>query len=247
MTIQPPDENTGRALFRAAVEQSVELIPLVGGLITKVFEVTHPSTFERDITEWRSDVSHAVNDHDTRLGSLETRLRPTITLSDMAVDVATWLVRSVEDHLLYCSFEDLKQQFPSAANRDLEEAISELEEVSLVDVTRHIGPQGYALRPTWPLYWLFSPHVLNATPLTDAQQLAQLGVDGDDVWLNAFRLDGELGWGPRRINSAMTMLTHIVPNALRSREVNPCYAVPSIYIDAGARVKLRRFLAKSPA
>lgn len=243
MNLHVPSESISRTLFRSAVEQAVQMIPLAGGVLTSLFEVTHPSTFERDLGLWRTDITSSVNDHEARLTALEQRQSPTLALSPLALELAMWLVRTDDEALPNRRpLEEIAAAFPAAHRGLIEEAIGELEERALIDASRLIGPGGYTVRATWPLYWLFSPMLFDTTPVQDALVLARMGLDEEDASLSAFQLERSLGWSPRRINSAMMMIQALLPGVSISKAANPAYLITGIYIDAAARMKLRRFI-----
>ena len=243
MTIQVPSENIGRTLFRSVVEQAVQLMPFTGSVLTSIFKVTHPSTFERDLDYWRTDLTDSVNGHEARLMALERRHCPTLTLSPLALEVATWLIRNDNDaQPIHRTLQDIGVAFLSAKPGPLEEAISELEELALLNASRLPGPEGYTVRATWPLYWLMSPLLLGTTPVLDALALAHMGLDEQETSLSAFQLQNSLGWDPRRINSAMAMIRALLPDVSISQAANPSYVITGIYIDARARLGLRRFV-----
>jgi hypothetical protein len=242
MSIEPPREDVGRAIFRAAAEQAVELVPVAGGMLTALFKVTHPSTLERELTQWRGTVSTTLNSQDTRLTALERQQRPTIVLSQVAVDLGLWLVRTDEgrwpsphDH------EALRTAFSSIPVGALKEAVSELQELGLVEIEQMWGRDNYQVTATWPLYWLFAPMGVGATPVADAMAVADVALGLEDAWLSAERVREAMGWDERRVNSAMTMLLRAAPGAMKSDEVHQRYAITRIYVDASARMKLRRF------
>jgi len=82
----------------------------------------------------------------------------------------------------------------------------------------------------------------DTTPVIDALTLAHMGLEEEDASLSAFQLQSGLGWDPRRINSAMMMIHALLPGASISKAANPSYLITGIYIDARARLGLRRFV-----
>ncbi len=243
MTIRVPSENIDRTLFRSMAEQAVQLIPIAGGVLTGIFKVTHPSTFERDLDHWRADITGSVNGHEARLTALEQRHSPTLALSPLALDIGTWLVRTDDDVMpIHRPLEEIALTFPDATRSLIQEAIGELEALALIDASRLIGPGGYTVRATWLLYWLLSPMLFDTTPVIDALTLAHMGLEEEDASLSAFQLQSGLGWDPRRINSAMMMIHALLPGASISKAANPSYLITGIYIDARARLGLRRFV-----
>jgi hypothetical protein len=69
--LEPPKTHPGRDLARAAVEGAVENIPVVGGALTGMYRVTHPSLTERDREEWQSAITGRVNDHSEIINELQ--------------------------------------------------------------------------------------------------------------------------------------------------------------------------------
>jgi len=226
--------------LRALVESGVGLIPVLGPL-TRLYQTTHPSQFQKDVEQWQGDVTASINNLKRRLEALEATFSPKLVLSDQAVEIALWIVGEDEHaHGYPVGMDQILSAFPVADVRGVEEAVHELADAGLVEVTPVIGPGGARVKAEWPLFWLFEPLATGISPLKDAAEIARWAIGEEH--LSAQEVQEEYGWPPRRINAAMELIATFAPPAHVSRPANPAFTVWSLHIDAGTRRKLRQFL-----
>jgi hypothetical protein len=105
--------------------------------------------------------------------------------------------------------------------------------------TMGCGPAGFsALQPRMPLFFETDPELKGRDPAEDARVLAAAMVNtATNGYAQLAVLDGQLGWGPRRLNPAAEYLdAHGYIRALRSHGCKP-YVFSSAAVD----FKTRRF------
>lgn len=240
MPLTPPIENKSQAVVRALVESGVGMIPFVGP-ITRLFQTTHPSQFARDVEQWQGDITATVNDLAERLADLEATYQPKLVLSDLALEVALWLL--AEDARSPGYPVSMGQIIAGLPNREpglAEEAAHELADVGLVKITPVVGDGGARVRILWPLIWLFEPLASGEAPLKDAARLAGTALTEDD--LCAQDIHEQLGWSPRRVNAALELIATFAPSGHVSRPSHPVFTIYRVHVDSGTRRRLRAFI-----
>jgi hypothetical protein len=240
MRLTTPIEDKRRAVFRALVESCVGAAPFVGTL-TRLYQTTHPSQFARDMEQWQGDITASVNDFAERLARLEAQYDPQLTLSDLAIEVAIWLLgdpdRPPHDPV---SLGEITAALPDQRAELVAEAVHELADTDLITITPVVGDGGDRVRAAWPLIWLFQPLANEVSPLKDAARLAEQALTDD--YLNAQDIHDTLGWPPPRINAALELIATFAPEGHVSRPAHPVFTLYGIHIDAGTRGRLRRFI-----
>jgi len=245
MALKPPVENKGHAVLRALVESGVGLLPFVGPL-TRLYQTTHPAQFARDVEQWQGDITARVNDLACRLADLEAKHTPRLCLSDLAVEVAVWLVGAPERPPHHpVSQGDIVEGLADHDPALVEEATHELADADLVVISPSLGPGGNRVRATWALIWLFLPLTGDASPVRDAARLAALGLERDVLSTQAVHED--LGWPAQRVNAAMELIATFAPEGHVSRPAHPVFTLYTVHIDAGTRRRLRVFLGAAGA
>jgi hypothetical protein len=239
--IQPPVQDLNRAVWRAAVEGAAQFTPVTAA-IARLFQLTHPAQFERDLAEWRMTVSTSVNDHEARLQALEATYRPHMALSADAQSLALWLAgQSVrgDDHNV--DFTVIQAAFPTLDARALQDAAAELRMVGLATIEAVIGDPVWSVAPTFSLFALMDPVVTLTSPQDDAVEIARQALDLDGGRIP--EIAGRLGWSPRRINPALALLLPLVTTV--SNEISREYITRWFAVGADERVKFRRLVANA--
>lgn len=240
MPLTMPVENKRHAALRALVESCVGMAPFVGPL-TRLYQTTHPSRFARDVEQWQGDITASVNDLAERLARLEADFDPQLSLSDLALDVAIWLLKDPDRAAHHpVSLGEIAQGLTEANAARVAEAVHELADAELVTLTAVVGDGGDRVRSSWTLIWLFQPLADGVSPLRDAAGLAELAMSEDH--LDAQRVHERLGWPAQRINAAMELIATFAPAGHVSRPAHPVFTLWGIHIDAGTRGQLRRFI-----
>lgn len=240
MPLTTPIENKRHAVLRAVVEGLVGLTP-VGGVLSRLYQTTHPARFAREVEQWQGDITATVNELAERLARLEAEYDPQLALSDLALEVAVWLLADPErapHHAV--SLGDILAGM-SAANPDrVTEAVHELADAELLTITPVAGDGGDRVRASWVMIWLLQPLANGVSPLSDAGRLAEQALSEDQ--LDAQLVHETRGWPVHRVNAAMELIATFAPPGRVIRPANPAFTLSGIHIDSGTRGRLRRFI-----
>lgn len=240
--ITAPIESTDRAVLRAVLEASAQFLPVTAAL-TRLYQTTHPSQFQQDVTRWQAAVSDSVNQQDARLSALEAAHSPRLLLSDEAVAVAKWLSETSEFGLEDgVELGELVAGLGSIDKADLEDAVAELQASGLVSSQGAIGAAMVRLRPTVLLYALFDPLTVQTNPQSDAALLAAKALELNTGSVRQLR--EALEWSARRLNPALMLLMTQLPGAV-SREVSPDLATRFFSMTPDNRFALKRLAARA--
>lgn len=179
------------------------------------------------------------------LGERPAATRPVLParlgLSPLATIIARTLVlasRTARDGDPQLPPERLRE-LTDQSDEDILEAIDELESRRWVRVARVLaGGMGFAyVAPRGRMFAELDAELMPWDPLEDARTIAAeiVNVPGSAAVVSV--LDRELGWGPRRVNPAITVLVeHGVMD--HSNTIDPDYEYYSLH----ANVRTRRFL-----
>lgn len=243
--ITPPKENIDRALLRAFLEAGTQFFPVAAAL-ARLYQTTHPSEFQRELEQWRTDVSDAANKLEVRLDALEQAHHPTLNLSDDADTLARWLVANSEGGLeRFVDADTLLVALPGWASRRLQDAAAELKLAGLATTSATLGHPLRLVTPTAMLFVLFDPIVLGSSPQSDAVQLARLILELDLPLVSSKEFAERLGWEPRRFNPALSLLLTLVPDAQIRKVLQPTWVAAGFIVSAETRVKLRRLVSST--
>lgn len=244
--ITPPEENTDRALLRAFLEAGAQFFPVTAAL-ARLYQTTHPAQFQRDLEQWRSDVSDAANRLETRLDALEEAHHPTLNLSDDADALARYLVAESEGGLeRFVESGVLLEALPGWTSRRLQDAAAELKLAGLATTSATMGDPVRLVTPTSVLFVLYDPVVLGTSPQRDAIELARLILELDPDQVSSAQFAERLGWSPRRFNPALSLLLTFVPDRQIRKVLQPTWVTAGFIVSAETRVRLRQ-LVKSAA
>lgn len=236
MSLAPPNENKGRAVLRALVESSASLLPVAGAL-ARLYQTTHPSQFAHDVERWQGDITATVNDLAERLVALEAQYAPQMALSELALEVACWLVGDEARPAHWpVDLAAIIEGLPRRPANLIAEAAHELADAELVTIT----PGGDFVRASWMLIWLFQPLANGVSPVRDAADLGRQALTQDR--LNAQEVHEATGWPVQRVNAAFELVASFAPPGHVSRPAHPVFTAYGIYIDAGTRRRVRTFI-----
>lgn len=243
--IAPPKENSDRALLRAFLEAGAQFFPVTAAL-TRLYQTSHPSQFQRELEQWRTDVSDAANRLAARLDALEQAHHPTLTLSEDADTLARWLVATSERGLEeFVEAEAVLAALPDWTVRRLQDVAAELKLAGLATTSATLGHPVRLVTPTAMLFALFDPVVVGASPQTDAVELARLILELDPSQVSSAEFAGRLGWEPRRFNPALSLLLTLVPDRQVRKVLQPTWVTAGFIVSAETRVQLRRLVSSA--
>lgn len=240
--IQPPKENIDRTLWRAVAEAATQFTPVTAAL-ARLYQTTHPSQFQKDVERWHEGASDAINDHETRLQTLEARHQPKFLMSAEASALAVWIAETseygLEDPI---GFDAIIAAFPYVPKRDLEDAAAELSAFGLAATSAAIGHPVRIVRPLCPLFALFDPLVKGRSPQDDAATLAAKALELDNGSVPT--LMTALEWDVRRLNPAVMLMKSVIPGPV-SREVSRDLATRFFAMTPDTRVALKGLQRRS--
>ena len=213
-------------------------MPITAGL-AHIYGFMHPTEMERLVVLWRDQASDNLNVHEARLRRIEEKLAPRQRVSDIALSLALWLVKTSDNGLMtLLSFEEVRSAFQETDKGDLEEACVELKKFEFASVTPTIGHPVMLISPTYKLFWEFDPIFIGTNPTDDAAVIAQIMID-DRNMASIHRLHEKLGWPKRRLNPAVARL---MPYCRTSEEIQNDYPAWGFSINAEDRFQLKRFI-----
>lgn len=249
MTLTAPKDDKSRAVLRALAEAGASFFPLAGAL-ARLYQTTHPAQFAREVEHWQGDITATVNALDARLSALEARHQPKLVLSDVAFDIALWLVADADRPPHWpVSQGDIVAGLPDQEPGLIAEAVHELADLELVKVTPSLGDGGDRVRALWPLIWLFEPLASGVSPVRDAAALAVKALTTDH--LEAQAIHDEKDWTVRRVNAAFALVATFAPPTHVRSPSHPVFDIYGIHVEAGTRRRLRAFIgapaAEAPA
>lgn len=243
--IVPPKENMDRALLRAFLEAGTQFFPVTAAL-ARLYQTTYPAQFQRDLEQWRLDISSATNRLEERLDALEQTHHPKLTLSADADTLARYLVAESKGGLeRFVASEDLLAALPRWTSRRLQDAAAELKLAGLVTTSATLGDPVRLVTPTSVLFVLFDPVVLGTSPQRDAVDLARLILDSDPDQVSSADFAERLGWTARRFNPALSLLLTFVPDNQVRKVIQPTWVTAGFIVSAETRVQLRRLVASA--
>tara|TARA_R110001599_G_scaffold830_8_gene4188 strand:- start:3005 stop:3790 length:786 start_codon:yes stop_codon:yes gene_type:complete len=244
--INPPIENKRRALLRMTLEAMAQSFPLTAGL-ARFYQFTHPSDHERVVAQWRDAISREVNDHGAAIDQLIDQMMPGFKLSGPAYEVASWIARTSVKGLSFEQFmSELPDELTHIDTEIIDEAISELEDLSLVVRAKVLGRHFAYVRPTYDLFKFIDPLEMGWDPAADAIDLGGRLLE-DKALFNVRRLHAATEWSSRRFNPALSVIVEIVGLERCSKEIQADYVTTQIMSGPGERSRIKRFLEKCGA
>jgi hypothetical protein len=167
-----------------------------------------------------------------------------LQLSLLARKIGVWVAQSCSDGQCNpVNLEELKATFAGISERELEEAIAELDTDGFVQVSRTLGGGLPHFRPTLDLYLTFDGPAFGRDPITDTICVAELVLAGPDS-VNAENVFAQIGWDIRRFNPAFEHVAAQVPDGRVSRAFGSQFRVSFFHCLAEDRVQIRRLISR---
>lgn len=167
-----------------------------------------------------------------------------LQLSLLARKIGVWVAESCSDgRCNHVNLEELKATFAGISERELEEAIAELDTDGFVQVSRTLGGGLPHFRPTLDLYLTFDGPAFGRDPITDTICVAELALAGPDS-VNAENVFAQTGWDIRRFNPAFEHVAEQVPDGRVSRAFGTQFTVSFFHCLAEDRVQIRRLISR---
>jgi hypothetical protein len=162
-------------------------------------------------------------------------------MKPLAQALGVWLAKQSDDGLSHIVDSNaITQAFPDRSEKELSEALAELELDSYIaTVTR--GRSLPCARLSQELFAAFDLHAFKTNPAEDAIELARRALEGDDA-LAVAETHAATGWSLRRFNPALGILLSYIDERGVSQEINPTYLTTHFRLAATDRVKLRRLV-----
>jgi hypothetical protein len=240
MPINPPDSDPKRQLARKLANATLSsAIPLIGGHLAAIYSVTHPAKGEQDDNAWQEDISALVND----LEQAVTYISGTIVLSENAAYFGKWISEnSTTAFSEIFDYDQIAAQFSDASPNEILEAVGELELEGMVVVSKCFGKPFSHLLIKHKLFETFDPIVFDGvSPRQDATVIAEKLLNSDQG-VSANDICDEQGWAPRRFNPAVEIVGDFIADGRKSRPTGQEYSIRALFVDAGERAQLRRFV-----
>jgi hypothetical protein len=241
MAIEPPRDNPRRSLARALFDAALQVTGPTA-VLGRIWGFTHPPAFERSLKSWSVEITAATNSLEKRIELLEQRLDARLVVSELALDLAFWLARVCPDGLEFdTEYSNVAAAFATFPASVIAEALAELEELDFVCVEGSIGSPIDFVTVLVPLLWAFDGPVLGLATEVDAREIAVLLLE-DPEMSEISRLDTRLGWERRRLNPALSFALQFVDEDSQADELQPNYPTGFLALNAGDRMRLRRFV-----
>ncbi|MDB5433090.1 MAG: hypothetical protein JWP35_4206 [Caulobacter sp.] len=239
MAIQPPLDD--RSVLRASLEALAQFHP-VSAALSRLYQTTHPSQFEQRVIAWRVEITDAANDLEERVAQLERDFQPSLNLSPLGVDLATWLVKTSPKGLTEgVDFEAIQTAFLNAKARDLQDAAAELKLLGLAEISTDMEHPVRQVTPRYELFWLFDPVVLGTSPQDDAVEIARFALKDDGCHVP--ELETAMGWDKRRLNPALALVVDLIGEGRVRQVIQADYVTLGFSMSPEERVALRRLVA----
>jgi hypothetical protein len=238
--LRPPEKGHPDDRARVPLEAAISALPF-GGAILKIWNDWFPTQSQRARGKWEGAVTERANEHATRLDEHDQAISPTTELSAPAVTLAVALAREpsngmggkLRDLTTICALG------PDLARDDVEDAVFEMKELDLVELTSSLN--GWWLKLTQKFYEQVDPQVMGWDPLADARDLARLLLDDTSRQRTAI-LHAASGWDARRFNPAFRALLRYLP--VHSKEIQADYPSSSVNLMPEQRGILKRFVSE---
>lgn len=227
------------------IENECRLLPVLIGIPFEDVPLTLRGLLCVKLDDYRESLVQLVDacygrSHKPPLGQSEQKLIiKTLPLSSNAQLIASLLNSKSEAGMTHDPILSLDEIINTLSmQKDLaDEAVDELKDEGFVGVILTINAPPRVF-PHNQLFWETDPAIRGWNPAEDAQSLSSLLVNSKQDGANIPSLDAQLGWGPRRINPAVTYLAdHELVMASKALGTHP-YACAWIK----PTTKTRRFL-----
>lgn len=166
-----------------------------------------------------------------------------LELSLLARKVAVWVAEQDGDGWRnFVDLDKLREAFKENTDRELEEAIAELETDGFAEMSRTLGGGFPAFRPSLDLYLTFDGPAFDRDPIADTTSVAELALAGPDS-VSAETIFEQTGWDVRRFNPAFEYVAAQIPDGRVSKTFGTRFTVAWFHMLAEDRVRMRRFVA----
>nr|WP_320141847.1 hypothetical protein [uncultured Cohaesibacter sp.] len=240
MPINPPNSDPKRELARKLADATLSgAIPVIGGHLAAIYSVTHPAKGDQDVKVWREDITALVND----LEQAVTYISETIVLSEDAAYLGKWISEnSATAFSEIFDYDQIIAQFPDASPNEILEAVGELELEGMVVVSKCFGRPFSHLLIKHKLFEAFDPIVFDGvSPRQDAIVIAEELLNSDNG-VSATDVCEKQGWATRRFNPAVEIVGEFIADGRKSRPMGQEFSIRALFVDAGERAQLRRFV-----
>lgn len=167
-----------------------------------------------------------------------------VDLSPLARRLGLWVAQHCSNGMReHVEEDEVFAEFDGETDRDLEEAIAELDADGFGSVSRFSGQRLPLFRPSNDLYVTFDPIAHGHDPMVDAVVLAKGALEGDDG-VNVAALHEASGWSHRRFNPALTIVLSQVDDRRVSKTMSE-YPTSFFHLLSEDRVALKRFIQRS--
>jgi hypothetical protein len=166
-----------------------------------------------------------------------------IDASALAKRVGIWIAKSSSDGRPgLVSPAALAAEFADIPEKQLEEALAELEMEGCGTVSRHFGPglPRFAITPN--LFVVFDKAAVDNDPTADSCELARRVLEDKDA-IDVDSLGQASGWPPRRFNPAIWLVSQQIDDR-RVLTGSMNYVVRAMHMLAEDRVALRRYVER---
>lgn len=239
-SLKGPESNHPDDRARVPLEAALSLIPFMGGIL-KLVSAIWPTQANRARKRWEKDVADVANQHSDRLDEHDQAFFPKTDLSGSAVILAVALARDPGDGMggRHRDLDDLCGLVPDMSRKGIEDAVFELHDLGMVEITRSLN--GWWLRLTQKFYEQLDHQVMDwqSTTAEDTKTLARLILE-DDKRQRTSTLHEASGWEKRRFNPAFRGLLQFTP--LFSKEIQSNYPSSSVILRPEDRARLQRLL-----
>ena len=166
-----------------------------------------------------------------------------IDASALAKRVGIWIAKSSKDGRPGpLSPEALTAEFADVPQKQLEEALAELEMEGCGTVSRHFGPglPRFSISPN--LFVIFDKAAVENDPTADSCELARRVLEGEDA-IDVDSLGQATGWPARRFNPAIWLVSQQIDDR-RVLTGSMVHVVRAMHMLAEDRVALRRYVER---
>lgn len=174
-----------------------------------------------------------------------------LDVSDLAKQVGLWMAKQSENGLSNLPHgSDITAAFPEASTRDLDRALSELENEGFVTLSRTMGGGVPWFSLTPDVFAVFDPVACGTDPHLDACELIRRILkeanekNQTSYSVSASELLAETGWTNRRLNPALSLVIAQVDDRRVSKTLSNEFAARSFIVTAPDELALERFLKR---
>lgn len=247
MLLDYPKISKKRQLVRLLVDSAVAQIPILGGPLVSLYQLTHPPASQASIEDWMKQVTDILNTESDTPGKIETVLSDiydSIDLSEKAFEVGAWIATKCESGGRYdiVRYEDIKEEFKVIDSDLLIEYVGELENYGAINTSHCIGKPLNFVTPNSSLFEIFDPlSEMKTNPREDAATIGKILLEnGGNV--SAEEVESNTGWEIRRLNPALSIIAEYIGRGRKSIPMGQDYVVRSMFANPSERAAIRKFI-----